>query len=269
MLDEQAVALCELTNPVANSRPLAEAQRLDLALFVVFEEWSVEVALTLLTQTADSRTLSFLTRQAEDDTRHLAAFRERLDRTLAARPSRADATQALLLRVLQNGRGTTAALRREEVVAAVIVPPLRRFLDRVRTAAAAGDVAESLVLLDLVFKGMASPLSAFEARFWEPVDPLLASLIRDTDEDERRHVSDAARIVRTLSNGEAARLARKCAEARAELTDAFRYYARKLVALYAVAKPQVASGELLTILLSAAEAGCTEALHQAGLDAHG
>src|SRR5205807_1582161 len=120
---ERSSAVCELPDAISASRPLAEAHRLDLALFVVFEEWSVEVAQTLLPHTADADTRAFLTRQAEDDGRHLAAFRGRLDQTLAAKPSQADATQALLLRVLQSGERTTAALRREEVVNAVIVPP--------------------------------------------------------------------------------------------------------------------------------------------------
>jgi hypothetical protein len=259
---------------VAASRPLAEAHRLDLALFVVFEEWCVQVAQALAPHAAPE-TLDLLRGQPDDDARHLAHFRRRLDQTLAAQSGRADATQALLLRVLQNGERTTAALRREEVVAAVVVPPLRRFLDRVRGAADAGEFVEALALLDLVFKGTASPLSAYEERFWRPVDPHLADLIRDADADERRHVAGAARAVRSIIGDDSARratVAARCADARGELTDALRYYARKLVALSAAVGPLPdgrGPDELLSQLLAAGEAGCTQALRDAGLDAHG
>jgi hypothetical protein len=275
MHDDHAAGLCELPDAIAASRPLAEAHRLDLALFVVFEEWSVEVAHTLMRH-AKGVMLAFLTRQAQDDTRHLAVFGARLDQSLAVKPAGADRTQALLLRVLQSGERTTAALRREEIVNAVIVPPLRRFLDRVRSLANTGDSVEALSLLNLVFKGMACPLSRYEVRFWEKVDPFLSFLIRGADADERRHVTDAARILRTLLAGDAARrgpLLALCEAARAELAEAFRYYARKMVGLSSTYSKQLFEGrtsdDMLTLLLSAGVAGCTEALHQAGLDEHG
>ena len=127
-------------------------------------------------------------------------------------------------------------LRSEEVVAAVVVPPLRRFLDRCRVTADEGDFVSGLALLDLVLKGAASPLSTFEARFWKPVDPFLASLIRAAGEDDRQHVCQAAEAVRSLIADDPARrmqLATHCQEARASLAEAFRYYARKLVGLFA------------------------------------
>jgi hypothetical protein len=160
----------------------------------------------------------------------------------------------------------------------VVVPPLRRFLDRVRSAADVGEFVVALALLDLVFKGTSCPLSAFEARFWQPVDPHLAGLIRDADADERRHVAGAVRAVRSIIGDDSARRAQvtaRCADARTELAEAFRYYARKLVALSAAVgqHPPLPDGrgsdELLSVLLAAGDAGCAEALRDAGLDTHG
>jgi hypothetical protein len=190
------------------------------------------------------------------------------------------------LRILKTGSGTGDVLRRDEIVAAVVVPPLRRFLDSCHATAEAGSFVEGLALLGLVLKGTASPLSTFEVRFWEPVDPFLAHVIGAADEDERRHVRAAADLVRSLSKDHPERralLSAQCAEARALLTEAFRYYVRKLVGLFAVVQRQhrervvgieIAAGqhspeEQLAHILAAGDSGCSQALRQAGLDTHG
>jgi hypothetical protein len=276
---------------IAASRPLAEAHRLDLALYVACEEASARIAAALVGHAPNAEAQASITEMASDDARHAECFGRRLDRSLATqRPDAATDTQALLLRVLQQGKGTTGALRRDEVVSAVVVPPLRCFLDRCRSVAEAGDFVEALALLALVFKGTTSPLSAFEARYWRPVDPDLADLIEQSDLDERRHLTRTARLVRTLTGEDAARrkiVATLCSEARPALAEALAYYARKLVALFATVARQhperyadieVVPGRSLAttstdaqgeLIRSAADAGYREALHHAGLDHHG
>src|SRR5258708_7827017 len=115
---------------ISNSRPLAEAHRLDLALFVAFEEESLRIAESLSRYAPNTDVLNFLADQAREDAHHLEQFRRRLDLTLAATtPDRASETEAMLLRVLQGGKAATEGLRRTEIVTAIVTPPLRRYFE--------------------------------------------------------------------------------------------------------------------------------------------
>ncbi len=274
-----------LPESIALSRPLAEAHRLDLALFVVFEDVSVHVAETMERHAPEPAALRLAQDQARDDRQHLDQFGRRLDLTLAvSRPDRAAVTESLLLRMLQGSETSAEPLRRDEVCSAVIVPPLRRFLDRCRAAADGGAFLQALTLLDLVFKGMACPLYNFEACYWQPIDPFLAHLIRAAGADEVRHVNRAIALVASLSPAQRTELSRLCVEVSAGLRDAFRYYIRKLVGLFAVilrqqsdryARAEIVPGrpllstsqeEQTSSIRSASEAGFLQVLRQAGLD---
>lgn len=264
------------------SRVLAEAHRLDLALFVAFEEASVCAAEGMIRQAEGTEVLRFLNDQKQDDERHLVLFRQRLDLTLAAaRPNRASATEAMLLRVLQGGKVSDNTLRRDEIVGAVVVPPLRRFLERCKVAAESGTFLDALVLLDVVLKGMALPLYEYEALYWQPVDPFLAELIRSAGEDERRHVTRAARMVCSDAVARRSELLELSQEAAVPLREAFRYYVRKLVGLFAVVAEQLPEryaevdmvstprDQQVAVILAAAKEGLDQVLRQAGLDNDG
>src|SRR5262245_29373118 len=133
------VDLDAVPNIIAASQALAEAHRLDLALFVAFEEESLRVAEGLLRHVPGANALRLVAEQKGDDERHLVLFRRRLQLSLGARPNRAAATEALLLRVLQGETASTDGPRLDELVRAVVIPPLGHFFERCRMAADGGN----------------------------------------------------------------------------------------------------------------------------------
>jgi hypothetical protein len=207
----------DLPDLLAESRPLAEVHRLDLALFVVFEEASLRVSGALTRRAPTEDALRFSAQQTLDEARHYEMFRGRLVKASAA-----------------------AGARPEDAEGAILIPPLRRFVDRCYEVADAGSFVEALVLMNLVLEGMAYPLYSYEERYWRPVDPYLASMVRGAFADETRHVAFGAAIVRSILEDDPARRAKVsalCADARAALGEVFRYYVRTFVGLFdAVAK---------------------------------
>src|SRR5262249_8868044 len=157
------------------SPPLAEVHRLDLALFVLFEEASLRVsgALTRLAPTLDA--LCFTAQQTLDEARHHEMFRRRLILTSHASDSSP-----------------------EEASQAILIPPLHKFMDRCYEVADGGSFIEAMVLMNLVLEGMAHPLYTYEERYWKPLDPYLAQLIHAAFIDETRHVAFGAAQVRAL-----------------------------------------------------------------------
>ena len=210
---ENLDALGEQLPPlIVESRPVAEVHRLDLALFVVFEEASLRVsgALTRLAPTQDA--LSFSAQQTLDEAHHLEVFRRRLELTSAA-------------------SGKSAA----DAIEGILIPPLRSFLERCYEVADGGSFVEALVLMNLILEGMAHPLYAYEERYWQPIDPYLARLVRGAFTDETRHVAFGASLTRTLLSGDPGRRAqvsRLCTEARTAMNEVFRYYIRKFVGIF-------------------------------------
>jgi hypothetical protein len=223
-------------------RPLAEAYRLDVALFVAVGEVSVRIAGSLMRHAPDGDCLNLCVQQAAEDARHCEQFRVRLEEALAAAPARAAAAEAAVLRLLQGIKAPASQpLSVADITTAVVIPPLRRFFDRCRAAADAGSFAEGLALLHLTLKAMALPVYEFEVRYWQPVDPGLAHLIRAVANVERRHLTDARRLICCLLAElphRRTRVAALCAEARKELDEVFSYFVRKLVTLFAVAAQQ-------------------------------
>jgi hypothetical protein len=216
--DAQLAALPGALPPsILESKPLAEVHRLDLALFVVFEEAALRVSGVLTRRAPTPDALSFAAQQTLDEARHHEVFRQRFD----------------LARV-------AAGLEAGGSAEAVVTPPMRRFLDRCYEVADRGSFAEGLALMNLVLEGMAYPLYAYEERYWQPVDPYLARLVRNAYADETRHVAFGAQLVRALLADDAAERARVVnvvREARLALSESFRYYVGKFVRLFdAVAK---------------------------------
>jgi hypothetical protein len=198
------------------SRPLAEVHRLDLGLFVVFEEAALRVSGVLTRRAPSAEALSFAAQQTLDEARHHEMFRDRFDRAReAAGVARASAD-------------------------AVLTPPMRRFLDRCHEVADRGSFVEGLALMNLVLEGMAYPLYAYEERYWRPIDPYLARLVRHAYADETRHVAFGAQLVRRMladDPAERARVTHVCRDARVALAESFDYYVKKFVGLFdAVAK---------------------------------
>jgi hypothetical protein len=201
---------------ILEHKPLAEVHRLDLSLFVIFEEAALRVSGALTRRAPDSDTLNFCAQQTLDEARHLGMFQERLT------------ASALAL-----GRPAQPA-------EAIMSPPLRRFLARVYEVVDRGDFIEGLTLMNLIFEGMAHPLYAYEERYWQPVDPFLASLVRSAFADESRHVGYGASLVRqALARDEARRESVRalCREATLAMAEVFDYYVRSFVSIFdAVAK---------------------------------
>jgi hypothetical protein len=217
--EDASLAALAPTLPTAllASRPLAEVHRLDLGLFVVFEEAALRVSGALVRRAPTPGTLSFAAQQTLDEARHHEAFRDRFD---AARVAAG----------LAPGVGADA----------IVTPPMRRFLERCHEVADGGSFVEALALMNLVLEGMAYPLYAYEERYWAPIDPYLAQLVRHAYADETRHVAFGAVLVRRLLDDDPAektRVVRVCREARAALSESFDYYVKKFVGLFdAVAK---------------------------------
>jgi hypothetical protein len=253
-----------LPEVLGDSRPLAEVHRLDLALFVVFEEVALRVSGALTRRAPGEQELAFAAQQTLDEARHHEMFRRRFDRAAAA-------------------AGLPAGDR-----GAILIPPLRRFIDLCYEVADAGRFAEGLTLMNLVLEGMAYPLYAYEVRYWRPVDPYLAALIESAFADETRHVAFGAALVRAALAGdpaERARVERTLSAARAAMREVFRYYVRKFVGLFnAVARrhgalfagAEVAPGRLIAatpyeeqiaIIQHDIDTGHARLLARAGLDA--
>ena len=201
-----------LPDVVVESRPLAEVHRLDLALFVVFEEAALRVsgALTRLAPTQDA--LSFAAQQTMDEARHHEMFRRRLTAASGA-----------------------AALDDSAATEPILIPPLRSFIDRCYEVADGGSFIEGMVLMNLVLEGMAHPLYAYEERYWAPLDPYLARLVRAAFTDETRHVAFGADVVRRLLAEDPDRRAKMvglCRDAGRAMGDVFSVYIREFVGLF-------------------------------------
>lgn len=202
----------EVPELILRSPPLAEVHRLDLALFVVFEEASLRVsgALTRLAPSVDA--LNFAAQQTLDEAHHHEVFRRRLE-----------------LSSLACGIGVEATTE------AILIPPLRRFIERCYEVADGGSFIDGIVLTNLVLEGMAHPLYSYEERYWKPVDPYLARLVRGAFADETRHVAFGAGVVRTLLQNDPARRAKAaalCAEARLAMREVFSFYVREFVGVF-------------------------------------
>jgi len=210
--DDEALARIGEAIPeaIASSRGLAEVHRLDLCLFVVFEEAALRVSGALVRHAPTADALAFAAQQALDEARHHEVFRRRLTASVRVSGARAQ-------------------------VEDIVVPPLRRFLDRCYEVADTGTFVEGLVLMNLVLEGMAHPLYAYEQRYWQPADPYLTRLVASAFADETRHVALGAATVRGFLDGDPgarARCQRLADEGRLLMGEVFDYYVRKFVGLF-------------------------------------
>jgi tRNA-(MS[2]IO[6]A)-hydroxylase (MiaE)-like len=209
--DGELVAIGEaIPAEIAASRALSEVHRLDLCLFVVFEEAALRVSGALTRHAPTAATLAFAAQQSLDEARHHEVFLRRLTASV---------------------RASGASARVEDIV----VPPLRRFLDHCYEVADRGTFVEGLVLMNLVLEGMAHPLYAYEQRYWQPADPYLTRLIASAFADETRHVAMGAATVRGFLDadpGVRARCQRLADDGRRLMGEVFDYYIRKFVGLF-------------------------------------
>jgi hypothetical protein len=199
-----------IPDEVASSRALSEVHRLDLCLFVVFEEAALRVSGALTRHAPTAEALAFAAQQALDEARHHEMFRRRLTASV---------------------RASGASARVDDIV----VPPLRRFLEHCYETADGGRFVEGLVLMNLVLEGMAHPLYAYEQRYWQPADPFLTRLIASAFADETRHVALGSATVRAFLDGDPgarARCQRLVDDGRRLMGEVFDYYIRKFVGLF-------------------------------------
>jgi hypothetical protein len=210
---EKLETLGEALSPLfSESRPLAEVHRLDLALFVVFEEAALRVSGALTRKAPQQAALSFAAQQTLDEAHHYEMFLRRSDKSRAL-----------------------CGLPPGSVETAILTPPLRRFIDRCYEIADGGSFTEGLTMVNLLLEGMAYPLYAYEERYWRPLDPYLSRLVHGAFVDETRHVTFGAELCRSLladDAAERARVSRMCAEARQALREVFHYYVRVFVGLF-------------------------------------
>jgi hypothetical protein len=199
-----------LPPPIAGERALAEVHRLDLSLFVVFEEVALRVSGALARSAPSPDALAFAAQQTLDEARHHEMFARRLALSTEAWGTRASGDD-------------------------ILIPPLRKFIDLCYEVADRGAFVDGLVLTNLVLEGMAYPLYGYEQRYWQPVDPFLARLIASAFADETRHVAFGAALVgRALADDPAARarVQRLTHDARRVMGEVFEYYVRKFVKLF-------------------------------------
>ena len=201
-----------LPPPIAGERSLAEVHRLDLSLFVVFEDAALRVSGALVRHAPSPEALAFAAQQTLDEARHHEIFARRLAATTAAQGKPA--------------RGASDD---------ILIPPLRKFLALCYEVADRGRFVDGLVLTNLVLEGMAYPLYAYEERYWAPVDPYLARLIASAFADETRHVAFGAALVKAALDDDPAaraRVQRLVDDARQVMGEVFAYYVRKFVGLF-------------------------------------
>jgi len=197
---------------ILNSRPLSEVHRLDLSLFVIFEEAALRVSGALVRTAPNKEAMNFAAQQTLDEARHREIFMDRLDASCIAQ-----------------GMGGGV------VNQSIKTPPLVRFLEFTDEVIDRGDFVEALTLMNLIFEGMAYPLYAYEQRYWEPIDPYLTSLIKSAFVDETRHIAVGAAIVNKMLEDDPERRVRVkklCVEATNNMNEVFDYYIRKFVKLF-------------------------------------
>ena len=211
--ESKRAALDPALSPLfAESRSLAEVHRLDLALFVVFEEVALRVSGALVRHAPTPQAMSFAAQQTLDEAHHFELFLGRSDqaRQLAGQPTGV-------------------------VDPAILTPPLRRFIDHCYEVADRGHFLEGLTLTNLLLEGMAYPLYAYEERYWQPIDPYLAGLVRSAFVDETRHVHYGAALLSALLSQDPdarPRIQTMVRQARTALREAFGYYVHVFVGLF-------------------------------------
>ena len=199
-------------NVIVDSRPLSEVHRLDLSLFVVFEEAALRVSGALTRSAPTDHALNFSAQQTLDEARHREIFLNRLTAS----------SQAL-------------GLESSAYIDAIKTPPLLKFLEHCYEVIDRGHFIEGLTLMNLVFEGMAYPLYNYEQRYWLPVDPYLTLLIKSAFVDETRHVAFGAQLIKELLKDDVmrkAKVVRLCSEATLLMEEVFEYYVRKFVRLF-------------------------------------
>jgi hypothetical protein len=204
------IAGATLPAPIGELRALGEVHRLDLSLFVVFEEAALRVSGALVRRAPDPAAMAFAAQQTVDEARHHELFAQRLALSTAAWGTRAGGTD-------------------------ILIPPLRKFLDLCYEVADGGSFVEGLTLTNLILEGMAYPLYGYEERYWAPVDPYLARLIRSAFADETRHVAFGAALVNDALAADPAaraRVQRLTDDARRVMGEVFAHYVRKFVGLF-------------------------------------
>ncbi len=202
----------DIPEALLTSRALAEVHRLDLSLFVVFEEAALRVSGSLTRRAPTQETLSFAAQQTLDEARHNEQFRRRY------RSAR-----------------QVAGLDPDDGLEAILIPPLKTFIARCYEVADGGSFVEGLTLMNLVLEGMAYPLYSYEERYWRTIDPYLSRLVHNAFADESRHCAFGAHLVRTLLADDPRRRAQVgslCRDARAAMAEVFRYYVKKFVSLF-------------------------------------
>jgi hypothetical protein len=202
----------ELPEVLQSSRALNEVHRLDLALFVVFEEAALRVSGALTRKAPHGDALNFAAQQTIDEARHHELFARRFE-------------------LARGASGLSASDARD----AILIPPLRRFLEHCFEVADSGSFVEGMTLMNLVLEGMAYPLYGYEERYWARVDPFLARLVRSAFVDETRHCAFGAALVRSLLADDPACRARvkaRCEQARTAMAEVFAYYVRKFVGAF-------------------------------------
>src|SRR4051812_14958566 len=119
---EQLASVDEALAPIfTESRALAEVHRLDLALFVVFEEAALRVSGALVRRAPSQDALSFSAQQTLDEAHHYEMFLRRSDQSRAL-----------------------CGLPPGQVDDAILTPPLRRFIDRCYEVADSGSFLEGM-----------------------------------------------------------------------------------------------------------------------------
>jgi len=202
----------EVPKVILDSKPLSEVHRLDLSLFVIFEEAALRISGALTRMAPDEESMNFAAQQTLDEARHREIFVDRLRDSCLAQ-----------------------GMEKGVVSESIKIPPLMRFLELADEVVDNGEYVEGLTLMNLVFEGMAFPLYGYEMRYWQPVDPYLTALIKSAFVDENRHVALGAEIVRRILEENPAqkpKVVAMCKEATQIMNQVFAYYIRKFVGLF-------------------------------------
>ena len=202
----------DLPQPIVDSFALAEVHRLDLSLFVIFEEAALRVSGALTRSAPNLDAMNFAAQQTLDEARHREIFWQRL------------CTSCQAIGIVD-----------PKVSEAIMIPPLQRFLERCYEVVDRGEFVEGMTIMNLVFEGMAYPLYAYEQRYWSAVDPYLALLIRSAFADESRHVMYGANLISSLLRDDSrhkAKVSALCHDATLLMAEVFDYYIRKFVKLF-------------------------------------
>lgn len=193
---------------------VSEIYKIDIATFLTAERLSMTGISKLVSFAPDEASSVFLATQAADEARHFEIFCRRLA-DFGVSPE-----------------------RRNEMMARVTTPEMKKFYDLISEQVDRGDFAAAMLSHNIILEGMAYPVYRYEMAYWSVFDPQLSAMIKGAFADEVHHVAYGESLMRNYSRmGDKTRntMAALAKDFRMLMTDVFNSTIDHYIGLYQLA----------------------------------